>query len=610
MAAPSPGANTWSPRSSESSGWGSARFQRSATPPPVKDLRSEREKCFDFHAPTLEDSHAPIPSHPLQFQDRHIPESLTLKHIRFLSVRLCFGVLGHRDMVEVNAQSIAVLRGDSISRSGERIASGLLLMPTRPDGRDEVPTFGLLDEKYASQIPSLEVYDLPPEMDDMDDTFALSMSAMFFCPEALSIMEDMDRLATVNTFPWRLDSRCSKVPPPSFRPPDAPSSLWILPKTGNVRRSCRLMMNLRDVPRHNPAAGRVSVIDYPDVTGGKYKPVCEDYVQKAWIDAVKNDISVIVFDCGHFIRVGIRHRQTQTLFISDLIDIRTCTAPSYGRLWVAVHVAAVYDAIQRLPQLESIVGLKRKAAADTELQASKKPKLNRKNTSDITLATQNRIASLPTVALFLQFGKLDSPSPLLVFPPGTVPDSTYEPKNYLRVVLEKRLGSGAIGDVYRAIIQPDGSSGTKNYCPFVMKLATTPPRVRRLRHEYRVYEHLSAAGVAGIPTVFGFRQTANASVCVLMLSNVGRPLGERMDADRKVKLSAKQGKTLRTILEGIHGAGILHRDIRSWNILIDESGQLYIADFDREKKCLNSFISGKYVDEDAVIGLDDIPHSY
>ncbi len=129
---------------------------------------------------------------------------------------------------------------------------------------------------------------------------------------------------------------------------------------------------------------------------------------------------------------------------------------------------------------------------------------------------------------------------MLVFSPSTKPNSAYAPKDYITVVLEKRLGQGAVGEVFRAVIQPDGSSKKPRYCPFVVKMATTASRIQRLRHEYKVYEHLRKVDVTGIPTVLGFRETPNSSMCVLLLSHVGRPLGARMNSDRKVKLTAKQ----------------------------------------------------------------------
>ncbi len=75
---------------------------------------------------------------------------------------------------------------------------------------------------------------------------------------------------------------------------------------------------------------------------------------------------------------------------------------------------------------------------------------------------------------------------------------------------------------------------------------------------------------------------------------------------------------MRSILASLHEAGILHRDVRSWNIMEDASGRVRFTDFDRasfcakeedyvaEKARLAKFIGGEYVDEARVIGADDL----
>lgn len=75
---------------------------------------------------------------------------------------------------------------------------------------------------------------------------------------------------------------------------------------------------------------------------------------------------------------------------------------------------------------------------------------------------------------------------------------------------------------------------------------------------------------------------------------------------------------MRRILRSMHKAGVLHRDIRSWNLLEDDFGRVYIADFDRairlasqkyytvELERLKRFIDGGYVDDEPVIDGDDL----
>jgi len=55
--------------------------------------------------------------------------------------------------------------------------------------------------------------------------------------------------------------------------------------------------------------------------------------------------SVLQLEC-----IGIRHRATQTLYISDLIEPHACTEPPYGKLHVGVYIAAVQEVIDRATQ--------------------------------------------------------------------------------------------------------------------------------------------------------------------------------------------------------------------------------------------------------------------
>jgi hypothetical protein len=71
--------------------------------------------------------------------------------------------------------------------------------------------------------------------------------------------------------------------------------------------------------------------------------------------------SIIVIQSGNYECIGIRHRATQTLYISDLIKPHACKEPSYGKLHVGVYIAAVKDAIDRAKQDALAVGMIRTA---------------------------------------------------------------------------------------------------------------------------------------------------------------------------------------------------------------------------------------------------------
>lgn len=50
----------------------------------------------------------------------------------------------------------------------------------------------------------------------------------------------------------------------------------------------------------------------------------------------------------------IRHRESQTLYVSDIIHPPTCKAPAYGKLHIGIYIAAIQDAIQRMEHGETL----------------------------------------------------------------------------------------------------------------------------------------------------------------------------------------------------------------------------------------------------------------
>jgi len=56
---------------------------------------------------------------------------------------------------------------------------------------------------------------------------------------------------------------------------------------------------------------------------------------------------MVVINSGNHEIVCVRHRDSQTLFVSDIIEPSTCENPAYGKLQVGIYVAGVQDAIDR-----------------------------------------------------------------------------------------------------------------------------------------------------------------------------------------------------------------------------------------------------------------------
>ncbi|KAF8906450.1 hypothetical protein CPB85DRAFT_1456625 [Mucidula mucida] len=395
----------------------------------------------------------------------------------------------------------------------------------------------------------------------------------------------------MDQFPWRLDSLCPAASRAWSPPPDASEVLRVLPPVEGPHRSrIRLKAWAHAVKTDKPCPRSRD-------EGVEYTPTCEDYIQKlqfldylpAWVTAVKVDATFVVFDCGNYVRISIRLRERQTLFLASLIDIRSCKDAGYGGPWTAFDVFAIADAIERVPLVESSHLTKRKSTFDELRRSSKRLKRGDLASIDRTMAAY--MDTFPVLTIFFRFEDLDSPAPLLLFKPDT------EHKTHSGLL----KSSYAVGDVYMAVMEPEASSKRSNkkdanasendltHRPFVLKIAPISARARRLQNEARIYKHLHDAGLSSIPSLLSYREGLKTDLRVLIIQ-------------------------LKSILAAMHEAGVLHRDVRSWNIMMDDSGRVRFTDFDRsslrgksedyeaEKDRSKRFIEGEYVDKDDIIG--------
>ena len=60
------------------------------------------------------------------------------------------------------------------------------------------------------------------------------------------------------------------------------------------------------------------------------------------------DATLIIFHCGNCERIGYRHRSSQTLFLSDLIDVTSSSKPHYGQLQIGLYMIILQDALERI----------------------------------------------------------------------------------------------------------------------------------------------------------------------------------------------------------------------------------------------------------------------
>lgn len=65
---------------------------------------------------------------------------------------------------------------------------------------------------------------------------------------------------------------------------------------------------------------------------------------------MRSKCTIVVLHSGNHEIIGIRHRETQTLYISHVIEPHQCSNPAYGKIHVGIYIAAVQEAIDRTRQ--------------------------------------------------------------------------------------------------------------------------------------------------------------------------------------------------------------------------------------------------------------------
>jgi hypothetical protein len=77
---------------------------------------------------------------------------------------------------------------------------------------------------------------------------------------------------------------------------------------------------------------------------------CQLSRRRGHLEAVRVDGTIIVLHSGNHELVCVRHRESQTLYVSDLIEPPMCKDAGYGKLRVSIYVAAIQDMMDRTKQ--------------------------------------------------------------------------------------------------------------------------------------------------------------------------------------------------------------------------------------------------------------------
>ncbi|HKA08187.1 MAG TPA: serine/threonine-protein kinase [Gemmataceae bacterium] len=152
-------------------------------------------------------------------------------------------------------------------------------------------------------------------------------------------------------------------------------------------------------------------------------------------------------------------------------------------------------------------------------------------------------------------------------------------------IIEKELGSGAMGTVYRAILHEDGKPDrTVALKVIAFGLSGNEQALARFEREYKILKQLKHPNIVRHVGTGRYKGTSFFAMEFVD----GRSLDKVM-ADRMVGVPGKpaftweevveMGKPLCAALQHAHDKGIIHRDLKPSNLMVTPEGILKLTDF-------------------------------
>lgn len=68
---------------------------------------------------------------------------------------------------------------------------------------------------------------------------------------------------------------------------------------------------------------------------------------------MRQDSTLLILHTGNYEYICVRHRKTQTLYISDILHVPYLKDPGYGKVQVAIYMTAIDDALRRIAAIEA-----------------------------------------------------------------------------------------------------------------------------------------------------------------------------------------------------------------------------------------------------------------
>src|SRR5580698_8462634 len=188
-----------------------------------------------------------------------------------------------------------------------------------------------------------------------------------------------------------------------------------------------------------------------------------------------------------------------------------------------------------------------------------------------TLATQTVAASAPVSSAGTAYSRLRGASSTSAsdgrFLPGTLLAERY------RIIA--KLGQGGMGEVYRADDLVLGQAVALKFLP--REATNNPQALDRFRNEVRIARQVSHPNVCRVydlgeidGSLYLSMEYVDGEDLGVLLRRIGRlPEAKALEISRKLCAG----------LAAAHEKGVLHRDLKPGNIMLDSHGQVLITDF-------------------------------
>ncbi|KAF8955586.1 hypothetical protein BDZ97DRAFT_263002, partial [Flammula alnicola] len=358
-------------------------------------------------------------------------------------------------------------------------------------------------------------------------------------------------------------------------------------------------------------------------------------IQQVYAQLVRNDATFAVISSGNFEIIVRRHRESQTLHLSHLIQVSKDDNPSHYKLHVSLYIMAFFDSLDRAKQLEDIASTIQGAIwltyyqrnyhydylnyqlggfPSTQTAQEEEAATNIMNEELLSqLAAADKVAiKLPrfirsdeTHHIFYR-KPLSSDARVKVVAIHEGPDEDLDPGSKFGEVSEEEVVGTvepclefesqicdehveleiepledssmetSVWSVTLTRIRNNGTAIPEKQCyagRLILKFAMTKGKQKRLQNEYAIYSKLSDAGASFLVRHFGLFTSVNDDLGydALIMDYGGTALSVLLKSQGFQGTKARHYQRFLKAVESLHGLKYLHNGLTSDHVLFHKN---------------------------------------